>query len=90
VQQLEDAERAAGGHEVQIGHPASEQRMSLAEVVMNVQSGDDPDEPFARLVHACQLRHEIDQRLDALVPALERGQAIVCWIARAATGWRSS
>ena len=40
VQQLEDSERAVGGHEVQIGHPASEQRMSLAEVVVDVQPGD--------------------------------------------------
>src|SRR2546423_14250455 len=47
--------------------------MSLAEVVMNVQPGDDPGEPFARLVHARQLRHDIDQSLDALVRALEPG-----------------
>ena len=51
VQQLEDPERAVGGHEVQIGHAASEQRVSLAEVVVDVQPGDDPGEPFARLVH---------------------------------------
>src|SRR3954469_7457256 len=30
VQQLEDTERAVGGHEVQIGHPASEQGVALA------------------------------------------------------------
>ena len=47
--------------------------MSLAEVVVNVQPGDDPGKPFARLVHARQLRHHIDHSLDALVPALERG-----------------
>ena len=73
VQQLEDPQRAVGGHEVQIGHAASEQRMSLAEVVVDVQPGDDPGEPFARLVHARQLRHHLDQGLDALVLALERG-----------------
>ncbi len=33
----------------------------------------DPGEPLARLVHARQLRHDIDQGLHALVAALERG-----------------
>ena len=33
----------------------------------------DPGEPLARLVHARELRHDIDQGLHALVPALERG-----------------
>src|SRR5437764_2188176 len=37
VQQLEGAERSVGGHEIQVGHATSEQRMSLAEVVVNVQ-----------------------------------------------------
>src|SRR5438105_11920441 len=73
VQQGEDPQRAVGGHEVQIGHTAPEQGVALTEVVMNVQPGDDPGEPFARLVHARQLRHHIDEGLDALVPALERG-----------------
>jgi len=39
---------------------------------MNVQPGDDSGEPFARLVHARQLRHHPDQGLDPLVLALER------------------
>jgi hypothetical protein len=72
VEQLEDAERAVGGHQVQIGHPASEQRMSLAEVVVDVQPGDEPREPPARLVHARQLRHDIDQSLHPVVPSLKR------------------
>ena len=75
VQQLEDPERAIGGHEVQIGHPASEQGMSLAEVVVDVQPGADPDEPFAGLVHARQLRHQLDQGIHALVSTLEHGQS---------------
>jgi hypothetical protein len=40
VQQLEDPQRAVGGHEVEIGHAASEQRVPLAEVVVDVQPGD--------------------------------------------------
>ena len=61
VEQLEDTERAVGAapgrgrHEVQIGYPASEQRMALAELVADVQPGDEPGEPSARLVHARQL-----------------------------------
>jgi len=58
---LEDPERAVGGRDVQIGHPASEQRMSLAEVVVDVQTAEGPDEPLARLVHARELRRHIDQ-----------------------------
>src|SRR5205085_5085169 len=72
VQQLEDPPFAVGGGQVEIGHAASEERMSLAELVVNVQPGDDSGEPLARLVHARQLRHDIDQGLHALVPALER------------------
>jgi hypothetical protein len=78
VQQLEDPQRAVGGHEVQIGHPASEQGVALAKVVMDVQPGSDRGEPFARLVDARELRHDIDQGLRALVAALERARAIVC------------
>ena len=33
----------------------------------------DPGEPLAWLVHGRQLRHEVDQGLDARVLALERG-----------------
>ena len=36
VQQAENPPRAVGGDEVEIGHAASEQRMPLAEIVMNV------------------------------------------------------
>jgi len=75
VQQLEDSPRAFGGDEVEVGHAASEQRMSLPEVVVDVEPGDDPREPFARLVHARQLRHDVDQRLRTLVLALERRQS---------------
>jgi hypothetical protein len=39
VQQGEDTERAVCGDQVEIGHAASEQRVSLAEVVLNVQPG---------------------------------------------------
>jgi hypothetical protein len=42
---------------------------------VDVEPGDDPREPFARLVHARQLRHDVDQRLRALVLALERRQS---------------
>ena len=49
--------------------------MSLPEVEMNVQPGADPDEPPARLVHARQSRHHLDQGFHALVLALERAQS---------------
>ncbi len=56
VQQGEDPQRAVGGDQVEIGHAAPEQRVSLAEVVMNVQAGHHRGEPLARLVHAQRAR----------------------------------
>ena len=50
VQQLEDPQRAVGGDEVEIGHAASEQRVSLAEVVVDVQAEHHRGESPARLV----------------------------------------
>ncbi len=67
VQQGEDPQRAVGGDQVEIGHAASEQRVSLAEVVVNVQTGHHRGESFARLVHAEQLGYGVAQRLDAIV-----------------------
>ncbi len=64
--------RAVGGDQVEIGHAASEQRVSLAEVVVNVQAGHPRGEPRARLVHAQELGHGLAQRLDAIVGAQER------------------
>ena len=59
--------------EIQVGHTAPQQWMSLAELVMDVEPGDDPGEPLARLVHGRQLRHHLDQCLHAFVAALECG-----------------
>src|SRR5215813_9037491 len=55
VQQREHAQRTTCGNEVEIGHATPEQRMSLAEVVANIQTGDHRGEPLARLVHSEEL-----------------------------------
>ena len=52
VQQREDAKWTVGGDQVEIGHAASEQRVSLAEVVTNVQARHLGGQSSARLVHA--------------------------------------
>ena len=52
AQQSEDPGRAVGGEEVEIGHAAPEQRVSLAEVVMNAQTGHLRGESSAWLVHS--------------------------------------
>jgi hypothetical protein len=57
MQQGEDPKRAVGGDQVDIGHEASEQRVSLAEILMNVQSRHHRGESSARLVHAEELGH---------------------------------
>ena len=72
VQQGEDPHRAVGGDQVEIGHAASEQRVSLAQVVVDVQAGHHRGESFPRLVHAQQLGHGVAQHLDAIVGAHER------------------
>jgi hypothetical protein len=38
VQESKDPQRAVGGDQIEIGHAASKQRVSLVEVVMNVQA----------------------------------------------------
>ncbi len=72
MEQGEEPQRAVVGGEVEIGHAASEQRMSLAEIVMNVQTGHHRGESSARLVHAEELGHCVAQRLRAVVCAAKR------------------
>src|ERR1700681_1470569 len=67
VEQGEYSQRAVVGDQVEIGHAASEQWMSLAEIVMNVQTGHHRGESSARLVHAEELGHCFAERLRAVV-----------------------
>ena len=72
VEEGEYPDGSTRGDEVEIGHAASEQRVPLAQVVVNVQAGHHRGESLARLVHAEQLGHGVSQRLDAIVGAHER------------------
>src|SRR5262249_11113819 len=67
MQEGEHPQRAGGGDEVEIGHAAPQQRVSLTEVVMNVQTRHRRGESFARLVHAEKLGNGVDQGLSAVV-----------------------
>ncbi len=67
VQEREDSHRALGGVEVKVGHAAAEQLVSLPEVVLDVQTGQHPGEPLARLIHAEQLGHAVAQCVEARV-----------------------
>ena len=91
VQQREDAQRAVGGDQVEIGHPASEQRVALAEVVVDAQAGHLRAEAPARLVHRQQLADGLAQRPSSV---RRRGAArptpSSCASTRAAIGWRSA
>ena len=60
-------------HQVQVGHAAPEQRVPLAEVVVDVQAGHHRADPLGRLVQAQQLSHGVAQGVDARVGAGERG-----------------
>ena len=46
VQQGEDARRAVGGDQVQIGHAPPEQRVPLSEVVVDVEPGQHAGDRF--------------------------------------------
>jgi hypothetical protein len=72
VQEGEDPQLAVGGDQVEIGHAASEQRVSLTEVVMNVKARHHPGKTFARLVHAEELGNAVAQGLRALGWAAKR------------------
>jgi hypothetical protein len=90
VQQGEDPQRAVGGDQVEVGHAASEQRVPLAEVVMNPQAGHLRGESSARLIHAEELGTVSPK---ALVRSSVRRSAICAIVllnTRAATGWRSA
>jgi len=71
VQQAEHPHRSAGGDQVEIGHAAAEQRVSLTEVVVDVEAGDHPGEPLARLVQDQQLRHQVAQGVETRIGARE-------------------
>ena len=91
VQQGEDPQRAVGGDQVEIGHAASEQRVSLAEVVMNVQTGHHPRRT-ACAARPCSRSSDMISR-KALVRSSVRSSAtcaIVLRNTRAATGCRSA
>jgi hypothetical protein len=51
VQQGEHPQRAVAGDQVEIRHAPSEQRVSVAEVVVNVQAGHLSGHSSPRLVH---------------------------------------
>jgi hypothetical protein len=71
VQQREHPRRAVRGGEVEVRHTPPEQGVALAEVVMNVQSGQQAAEVLARLVHVEHLGHRVTQCVDAVVDAHE-------------------
>ena len=86
MQQGEDPQRAVGGDQVEIGHAASEQRVSLAEVVVDVQTEHHRGEASARLV-----RHEELGMVSRKASVRSSGRrsatcAIVVRSTRAATG----
>ena len=72
VQQGEKPHRPVCGEQVEIGHAATQQRVPLAEVVMNVQTGHHAGQPSARLVHAEELANDLAQSLGAIVRTAKR------------------
>ena len=72
VQQRKDPQRTVGGDQIEIGHPASQQRMPHPKIVMNVQPGHSRSERPARLVHRQQLGDDFAQCPAALVRAEQR------------------
>src|SRR3954471_15512585 len=61
VQQGEDARRAGGGGQVEVGHAPADQWVARAEVVVDVETGDHSDDVPAGLVHGQQGDHRVVQ-----------------------------
>ncbi len=72
VQQRAHARGSVRGVQVEIGHAPPEQRMSLPEVVVDVETGDHRGDAMAWLVHAQQLEHGVAESPAALIDAAER------------------
>ena len=72
VKETEDAPRAACGDDIEIGHATSQQRMSLPQIVPNVQAGHHPGDVFARLLHLEQVAHNVAHGQRAIVLAVQR------------------
>jgi hypothetical protein len=72
VQQGENPKLTVGDYQVEIGHSATEQRVPLAEVVMNAQTGPLRDKSSARLVQTQELGNGVAQGLGAVVWAAKR------------------
>ncbi len=67
VKQGEDPTRPLRGDQVEIGHATTEHRVSLAELVVNVQAGHHRGVPLARLLHAQQVGNGVAQGIKARV-----------------------
>jgi len=61
VQQREHSHGAIHSRQVQVGHAAPQQRMSLTEVIRDVEARDHGGDVLARLVHTQQLHHRVAQ-----------------------------
>ena len=72
MQQGENAKRAIGRDEVEIGHAAPEERMPFTEIVVNTQTGQLAGQAPARLVHGEEFGDGIAQGFAAVVRAAKR------------------
>src|SRR5690606_16241567 len=72
VQQREYAPGTVCGTDVEVGHAPSEQRMSLSEVVVNIEAGNHRGNPPAWFVHAEQFGDGVAKGLVAVVGIAER------------------
>ena len=59
MQEREHPQRAVGGDQVEIRHAPAEQRVPLAEVVVDVEPGQHPGDALARLVQPQEVGHGV-------------------------------
>src|SRR5256886_17689719 len=69
VEQGKNPQGAVGGDQVEVGHAASEQGVSLAEVVADVEARYHRGESPAGLFHGEELGDDVAQCLDVVVAA---------------------
>jgi hypothetical protein len=72
MDERKDTCRTVRCDQVEVRHATADQRMHLAEVVTNTQSGHLGSYPFARLFHAKEFQYGFTQGFGAVIGTLQR------------------
>jgi hypothetical protein len=77
VKERENAPQTVDGGQVEVGHAVSDQRVSLTEIVVNVQTRHHGEVLFARFVPPHQFAHRLAQGRDSARRARLPSEAVL-------------